>query len=152
MAGAILVSDWVDERFGEAIRRAAPGRPLAVLRGEKVEGDPAEVEIAFFSGDLYPTRTRDLALALRLAHTTRMFYLLALGIGLWLVSGTSVLVGEQSASRWLESSVFVAAAVILGRTLLGTRQVAPPLDLSLRGIIHNRNSGLLGYRAGRSLF
>ena len=98
------------------------------------------------------TEAFGVALALRLAHTTRMFYLLALGIGLWLVSGTSVLVGEQSASRWLESSVFVAAAVILGRTLLGTRQVAPPLDLSLRGIIHNRNSGLLGYRAGRSLF
>lgn len=98
------------------------------------------------------TEVLGIALALRLARTMRLSYLLALGIGLWLVSGTSVLAGEQSATSWLESSVLVAGAVILGRSLLGTSRGSPPLDLSLRGIIQDRNSGLLGYRAGRSPF
>jgi len=92
------------------------------------------------------------ALALRIAHTTRLSYLLAIGIGLWLVSGISVLLGAQSVTSWLESSVFVAITVILGRLLLGTGRMTPTLDLSLNGIIHNRNAGLLGHRAGRSIF
>jgi len=92
------------------------------------------------------------ALALRVAHTTRLSYLLAIGTALWLVSGTSVFVGAQSVTSWLDSSVFVATTVILGRLLLGTGRVTPTLDLSLKGIIHNRNSGLLGHRAGRSMF
>ena len=92
------------------------------------------------------------ALALRVAHTTRLSYLLAIGIVLWLVSGTSVFVGAQSVTSWLDSSVFVATTVILGRLLLGTGRVTPTLDLSLKGIIHDRNSGLLGHRAGRSMF
>jgi hypothetical protein len=92
------------------------------------------------------------ALALRVAHTTRLSYLLAIGIGLWLVSGTSGFVGAQSVTSWLDSSVFVATTVILGRLLLGTGRVTPTLDLSLTGIVHDRNSGLLGHRAGRSMF
>jgi hypothetical protein len=93
------------------------------------------------------------ALALRVAHTTRVSYLLAIGIGFWLVSGTGVFVGAQTVTTWLDSSVFVATTVILGRLLLGTGQVTPQtLDLSLKGIIHDRNSGLLGRRAGRSMF
>jgi hypothetical protein len=92
------------------------------------------------------------ALALRVAHTTRLSYLIAIGIGLWLVSGTSVFVGGQSVTSWLDRSVFVATTVILGRLLLGTGRVTPTLDLSLTGIVHDRNSGLLGHRAGRSMF
>jgi hypothetical protein len=92
------------------------------------------------------------ALALRVAHTTRLSYLLAIAIALWLVSGTSAFVGAQSVTSWLDSSVFVATTVILGRLLLGTGRVTPSLDLSLKGIIHDRNSGLLGHRAGRSMF
>jgi len=99
------------------------------------------------------TEAVGVALALRVAHTTRLSYLLAIGIGLWLVSGTSVLVGAQSVTSWLDSSVFVATTVILGRLLFGTGRVTPQtLDLSLKGIIHDRNSGLLGHRAGRSMF
>lgn len=92
------------------------------------------------------------ALALRVAHTTRLSFVLAIGIGLWLVSGTSIFVGAQTVTAWLDSSVFVATIVILGRLLLWTGQVTPTLDLSLKGIIRDRNSGLLGHRAGRSMF
>ncbi len=93
------------------------------------------------------------ALALRVAHTTRVSYLLAIGIGFWLVSGTSVIVGAQTVTTWLDSSIFVTTTVILGRLLLGTGHVTPQtLDLSLKGIIQDRNSGLLGRRTGRSMF
>jgi hypothetical protein len=98
------------------------------------------------------TEAVGVALALRVAHTTRLSYLFAIGIGLWLVSGMSVLVGVQSVTSWLESSVFVATTVILGRSLLGTGRMTPTLDLSLKGIVHDRNSGLLGHRAGRPIF
>lgn len=97
------------------------------------------------------TEAVGVALALRIAHTTRLSYLFTFGIGLWLVSGMSVLVGAQSVTSWLESSVFVATTVILGRLLLGTGRMTPTLDLSLKGIIHDRNAGLLGHRAGRSI-
>ena len=92
------------------------------------------------------------ALALRIAHTTRLSYVLAIGIGLWLVSVTSMFVGAQTVTAWLDSSVFVASIVILGRLVLWTGQVTPTLDLSLKGIIRDRNSGLLGHRAGRPMF
>jgi phosphoglycerate dehydrogenase-like enzyme len=79
MPGAILVSDAIEARFGEALRRAAPGRPLAVLRGAEVDGGPAQVEVAFFSGDLFPERARDLARALHQAPALRWFHSFAAG-------------------------------------------------------------------------
>ena len=92
------------------------------------------------------------ALALRVARTTKSSYLCTVGIGLWLISGTSVLLGAQTVTAWLNSSVFVALAFLLGRLLLGTARATPTLDLSLKGIVYNRNSGLLGHRAERSIF
>src|SRR5215470_4708206 len=81
MPGAILVSDHVAERYGDRLRASAPGRPLVVLRGgEKVEGDPAAVEVAFFSADLYPVRTRELVLALRDAPGLRWMHSFAAGV------------------------------------------------------------------------
>ena len=81
MPGAILVSDQVAERFGDELRRAAPGRPLVVLRGgERVDGDPAAVEVAFFSADLYPVRTRELVIALRDAPGLRWLHSFAAGV------------------------------------------------------------------------
>lgn len=108
--------------------------------------------------NMYPllalvTGAGGVALALRVAHTTRWPYLLAIGIGFWLVSGTSVFVGAQTVATWLDSGVFVAITVLLGRLLLGTGQMTPrAFDLSLKGIIHDRNSGLLGHRGGESRF
>jgi hypothetical protein len=60
------------------------------------------------------------ALALRVADTTRLSYLVAIGVGIWLLSSTSVLLGAQSLTGWVNSSAFIAATVILGRLLLGT--------------------------------
>src|SRR5262245_11168132 len=55
------------------------------------------------------------ALALRVADTTRLSYLVAIGVGVWLLSSTSVLLGAQSLTGWVNSSAFIAATVILGR-------------------------------------
>lgn len=59
------------------------------------------------------------ALALRVADTTRRSYLVAVGVGVWLFSSTSVLLGAQSLTGWVNSSVFIAMTVILGRLLIG---------------------------------
>jgi phosphoglycerate dehydrogenase-like enzyme len=64
MSGAILLSETVEARHAAELSRLAPGRPRVVLRGERPEGDPEQVEIAFFSGDLYPARTRHLVKAM----------------------------------------------------------------------------------------
>lgn len=80
MPEAILVSDQVAERHAKALARAAPGRPLAVLRGASPLADPEEVEIAFFSGDLFPERTRVLAKALHQAPGLAWFHSFAAGV------------------------------------------------------------------------
>jgi phosphoglycerate dehydrogenase-like enzyme len=51
-----------------------------VLRGEALDGDPARVEVAFFSGDLFPERTRALARALHQAPALRWFHSFAAGV------------------------------------------------------------------------
>jgi hypothetical protein len=60
------------------------------------------------------------ALALRAADTSRLAYLLAIGVGVWLLSSTSVLLGAQSFLEWMNSSVFIGITLILGRLLVGT--------------------------------
>jgi hypothetical protein len=59
------------------------------------------------------------AIALRVADTTRLSYLVAIGVGVWLLSSTSVLLGAQSFTGWVSSSAFIATTVFLGRLLLG---------------------------------
>lgn len=65
------------------------------------------------------------AVALRMMGTTRPAYLITLGIGLWLINLSSVLLSAQTLIGWLDSSMFIATTVILGRLLLG-----PGLDTS----------------------
>ena len=59
------------------------------------------------------------AVALRVADTTRPSYLVAIGVGVWLLSSTGVLLGAQSLTGWVTSSAFIAMTVILGRLLVG---------------------------------
>lgn len=59
------------------------------------------------------------ALALRVADSTRLLYLVAIGLSIWLLSSTSVLLGAQSFAGWIDSSVFIGITLILGRLLVG---------------------------------
>jgi hypothetical protein len=60
------------------------------------------------------------ALALRVADITRLSVLAAIGLGIWLLNSTSVLLGAQSIAGWVNSSVFIGITLILGRLLVGT--------------------------------
>jgi len=66
------------------------------------------------------------AIALRVAETTRPSYVLAIGLGVWVLSSTSVLVGAQSFTGWVSSSAFIGTTLILGRLLVGTNQKTLP--------------------------
>ncbi|HEY8494449.1 MAG TPA: D-2-hydroxyacid dehydrogenase [Myxococcota bacterium] len=81
MSGALLVSAEVEERWGAALSAAAPGLSRVVVApGRGVRGDPASVELAYFSGDLFPDRVRDFALALRDAPRLRWLHTFSAGV------------------------------------------------------------------------
>ena len=80
MLGALLVSNWVDDHYGAALDAAAPDVARVVLRPEVCEGDPTSVEIAFFSGDLFPQRVREFVLALRDAKRLRWLHTFSAGV------------------------------------------------------------------------
>ena len=80
MPGTILVSEHVQRVHGAALARVAAGRPLTVLRASGLAGDPGDVEIAFFSGDLFPDGTRGLAKALHQAPELAWFHSFSAGV------------------------------------------------------------------------
>jgi len=91
------------------------------------------------------------AIALRVAETSRLSYLAALGLGVWLLSSTSVLLGAQTVTAWLESSLFTATTIILGRLLLGKDlEPLPTSNLSRSPIISKNNSTIPAHRGMRS--
>jgi phosphoglycerate dehydrogenase-like enzyme len=76
----LFVSDYIFDRFADALREALPEHVPVVLRGEKVEGDLSCVELAFFSGDLYPDRTRDYVRALVAVPNLRWLHSFSAGV------------------------------------------------------------------------
>jgi phosphoglycerate dehydrogenase-like enzyme len=78
--GAILVSDHVERRHAAALERAAPGMPRVVLREGGTDGDPSTVEVAYFSGDLFPERTRELVIALAKAERLAWLHSMSAGV------------------------------------------------------------------------
>jgi D-2-hydroxyacid dehydrogenase (NADP+) len=80
MQGALLISDWVEDHYGAALDAAARGAARVVLRPGACDGDPAGVEVAFFSGDLYPERVREFVLALRDARQLRWLHSFSAGV------------------------------------------------------------------------
>ena len=80
------------------------------------------------------------AIALRVAETTRLSYLVALSLGVWLLNSTSVLLGAQTVTAWLDSSLFIATTILLGRLLLGRDlETLPTSDLARSQIISKDN-------------
>jgi len=55
------------------------------------------------------------ALALNVAKSTRPSYLVSLGVGVWFLISTSVLLGAQSFTGWVNNSAFIALTVLVGR-------------------------------------
>jgi hypothetical protein len=65
------------------------------------------------------------AVALHRTDTTRPACLVAMGVGIWLLSGTAVFLDVQSLAGWFQSSISIAATMLLGRLLLGTLNETP---------------------------
>ena len=80
MTGSLLVSDHVEARHGAELDAAAPAVPRVVLRPDGPDGDPADVEVAFFSGDLYPARAREFWLTLFTAKRLRWLHSFSAGV------------------------------------------------------------------------
>jgi len=59
------------------------------------------------------------AIALKVAKSTRPSYLVSLGVGVWILSSSSVLLGAQSFIGWVNSSAFIALTVLVGRLFRG---------------------------------
>lgn len=82
------------------------------------------------------------AVALRVTGTTRPASLVAMGVGIWILSVTSVIVGAQSLGGWFESSISIATMMILGRLLLGSSPdetpVQSPYGTLVRGMTQRR--------------
>lgn len=76
------------------------------------------------------------AVALRRTDITRPAGLIAMGVGIWLLSGTAVLLGVQSFAGWLQSSLSIATTMFLGRLLLGTLN-EPPVQSSYAPIVRS---------------
>ena len=88
------------------------------------------------------------AVALRVAETTRPSYLLAIGVGVWLLSLINVWLGTQSFTGWVSSSAFIATTVILGRLLVGiSLETVPTLPMPHSLINQKSHSALQKYRA-----
>lgn len=66
------------------------------------------------------------ALALWVADTTRLSCLVAIGVGIWLLSSSGVFLGAQSFAGWVNSIVFIGITLLLGRLLVGTSLDTPP--------------------------
>jgi phosphoglycerate dehydrogenase-like enzyme len=78
--GSILISEAVERGYGEALARVAPEAPRVVL---DASGDPSgveDVEVVYFSGDLYPDFVRPLLLALRAAREVRWLHSFSAGV------------------------------------------------------------------------
>ncbi len=65
------------------------------------------------------------AVALRMTGTTRPICLVVMGVGIWFLSGTAILLGVQSLAGWFGSSLSITAIMLLGRLLLGTLHETP---------------------------
>jgi hypothetical protein len=64
--------------------------------------------------------TMGVALALRLAETTRPLYLVWIGVGVFVLNSITVWLSIQSLTGWVTRSLFIAMAVILGRLSVGS--------------------------------
>ncbi|HYB13698.1 MAG TPA: D-2-hydroxyacid dehydrogenase [Myxococcota bacterium] len=78
--GSILVSDAVEARHASALDLAAQGVARCILRESGPSSDPSAIEIAFFSGDLFPERTREFVVTVAKAEGLRWLHTFSAGV------------------------------------------------------------------------
>jgi phosphoglycerate dehydrogenase-like enzyme len=80
MKGALLVSDVVEQRFGERLEQAAPKVPRVVVSADGHEGALEDVTVAYFSGDVFPDRTVEFLRTVIRAKGLRWFHSFSAGV------------------------------------------------------------------------
>ncbi len=78
---SILISDQVADSFMDELAGAAPNHDLTILRDEALIGAPLEaVEIACFSWDVFPSRTRPFLGAVKRCPNLKWFHTMSAGV------------------------------------------------------------------------
>ncbi len=80
MHGTIFVSDYVAERWGERLDSIAEATPRVVLGKSGLQGDATTIEVAFFSQDIYPDRSKDFFYALLEVDGLRWLHSFSAGV------------------------------------------------------------------------
>jgi phosphoglycerate dehydrogenase-like enzyme len=80
MAGRLFVSEGVEAAFGERLDAVAPGLARVVSRADGPEPDHASIEVLYFSGDVFPERTREFAITALKAENLRWLHTFSAGV------------------------------------------------------------------------
>ncbi len=76
----MLISDVVESRLARDFERVAPSMPRVVLGPDGPSSDPSAVEVAYFSHDVYPERTREFVMAVAGADRLRWLHSMSAGV------------------------------------------------------------------------
>jgi phosphoglycerate dehydrogenase-like enzyme len=80
MPGTLLVSDGVEARWSKEMDEIAPDLPRQVSRPLGEAPDFGSIEVVYFSGDIFPERTREFAIAALKAENLRWMHTFSAGI------------------------------------------------------------------------
>ena len=76
----LYISDAVEEVYGRQLDEIAPNWPRFVARPDGVEPDYGSIEFFYFSGDIYPSRVRDFAVAALKSENLRWLHTFSAGV------------------------------------------------------------------------
>jgi len=80
MRGKLFVSEAVEAAFGSRLDAVAPGIERWVSRPGGPEPDADAIEVLYFSGDVFPDRTREFAIAALKAERLRWLHTFSAGV------------------------------------------------------------------------
>jgi phosphoglycerate dehydrogenase-like enzyme len=80
MGGTLLVSDGIEEQYARQLDALAPDMQRQVGRPDGPPPDHASIEVLYFSGDLFPERTREFAIAALKSEGLRWLHTFSAGV------------------------------------------------------------------------
>lgn len=78
--GAILISAATERRIGQDIAGIARSHPVVVLHDDMTDAQTAEVEVAYFSSDLWPVGSRQFFGVVQRSPNLRWFHTMSAGV------------------------------------------------------------------------
>jgi len=80
MRGLLFVSDGMEAAWGAEMDAAAPNLRRFVSVADEPGPDPSEIEVLYFSGDVFPERSREFAIAALKAENLRWMHTFSAGV------------------------------------------------------------------------